>query len=170
MRPSNQTCFPRGVRGAFRSDYGAGSRHRRRGASLPELAIAMLLLSILAVIALPAFDVVARLSLDRSADLAVGHLVRARLEALARREKVEVRLAPGGRLLMLDASGNRLSDIDLAGERLLALDSVRIRPGSIRYNARGQGSPGSLYLYRGHRGIRVVSNFVGRVRRQHFQF
>ncbi len=140
------------------------------GLTIPELLTALTALAILAAVALPTFDVLARLSLDRSADLAGGHLARARLEALARREKVEVRLSGRGRLLLLDASGSRLSEVDLAGEGLLALDSIRIRPSSIRYNARGQGSPGSVYLYRGRRGVRVVSNFVGRVRRQGFHF
>ena len=141
-----------------------------RGLTLLELITVLSTLAVLAALTLPAFDVLARLSLRRSADLAAGHLTRARLEALARRERVEVRLAPKARLMLVDASGRPLSAIDLGGEGLLALDSVRIRPRSIRYNARGQGSPGSLYLYRGRRGVRVVSNFVGRVRRQGFRF
>ena len=147
--------------------------HRRKseaGLTLLELLTVLAMFSALAVVALPAFDVLDRMSLDRSADLAAGHLLRARLGALARREKVRVSLGPSGHLLLLDAAGRRLSSVDLAGQGLLALDSVRIRPRSIRYNARGQGSPGSLYLYRGHRGVRVVSNFVGRVRRQAFHF
>jgi prepilin-type N-terminal cleavage/methylation domain-containing protein len=145
-------------------------RPTERGLTLPELITALSMLAVLAALTLPTFDVLARLSLDRSADLAAAHLSRARLEALARRQKVEVRLAGGGRLLLVDASGTRVSEVDLAGEDLLAVDSARIRPSSIRYNARGQGSPGSLYLYRGRRGVRVISNFVGRVRRQGFRF
>ena len=140
------------------------------GLTLIELMTALAMLSILAAVVLPAYDVLDRVSLHRSADLAAGHLIRARLGALARGEKVRVSLDPNGRLLFLDVAGRRLSSVDLGGQGLLALDSVRIRPSSIRYNARGQGSPGSLYLYRGHRGVRVVSNFVGRVRRQLFHF
>ncbi|MFW6193741.1 MAG: hypothetical protein ACOC83_09675, partial [Gemmatimonadota bacterium] len=48
------------------------------------------------------------------------------------------------------------------------LDSARLRPSVLRFNARGQASPGSLYLYRKRRGVRVVSNFIGRVRVERF--
>jgi hypothetical protein len=130
----------------------------------------MLLLAILAAITLPAFDVLDRLSLSRSADLAAGHLARTRLAALARRDKMEVRLGRADRLVTRDRKGLTLFSVDVQGDGLLRLDSIRIRPAVIRYNARGHGSPGSLYLYRGRRGVRVVSNFVGRVRRRGFQF
>ncbi len=132
------------------------------------MALAVLAVSVTA--AVPAFDVVDRVSLARSAEIARGHLARARLTALARRARVEVRLGRSNRLLLLDAGGNRIAEADVGGDGLLALDSLRIRPTSIRYNARGQGSPGSLYLYRGDRGVRLVSNFLGRVRKQRLQF
>ncbi len=132
------------------------------------MALAVLAVSVTA--AVPAFDVVDRVSLARSAEIARGHLARARLTALARRARVEVRLGRSNRLLLLDAGGNRIAEADVGGDGLLALDSLSIRPTSIRYNARGQGSPGSLYLYRGDRGVRLVSNFLGRVRKQRLQF
>lgn len=140
------------------------------GATLPEALFALLLIAILAGATAHGFEALDRLSLARSADLAHGHLQRARLEALARRERVVVRAGGSGRLLLLDAAGNRLADVDLASEGLLRLDSVRVRPPSIRYNARGQGSPGSVTLYRGRRGVRLVVNFIGRVRRHAFRF
>ncbi len=132
------------------------------------MALAVMAVSVTA--AVPAFDVVDRVSLARSAEIARGHLARARLTALARRARVEVRLGRSNRLLLLDAGGNRIAEADVGGDGLLALDSLSIRPTSIRYNARGQGSPGSLYLYRGDRGVRLVSNFLGRVRKQRLQF
>lgn len=141
-----------------------------RGTTLPELLLVLVLLGILGTTLLHAFGVFDRISLARSADLVQGHLVRARLEALARRQKVEVRGAGPGRLLLVDGAGRLIADVDLAGEGLLALDSVRIRPSVIRYNPRGQGSAGSVTLYRGRRGVRLVSNFLGRVRRHAFRF
>ncbi len=155
----------------------AASRRRSRraarratGATLSEVSVALAVLAVSVTAAVPAFDVVDRVSLARSAEIARGHLARARLTALARRARVEVRLGRPNRLLLLDAGGNRIAEADLGADGLLALDSLRIRPTSIRYNARGQGSPGSLYLYRGDRGVRLVSNFLGRVRRQRLQF
>ncbi len=155
----------------------AASRRRSRraarratGATLSEVSVALAVMAVSVTAAVPAFDVVDRVSLARSAEIARGHLARARLTALARRARVEVRLGRSNRLLLLDAGGNRIAEADVGGDGLLALDSLRIRPTSIRYNARGQGSPGSLYLYRGDRGVRLVSNFLGRVRKQRLQF
>ncbi len=155
----------------------AASRRRSRraarratGATLSEVSVALAVLAVSVTAAVPAFDVVDRVSLARSAEIARGHLARARLTALARRARVEVRLGRSNRLLLLDAGGNRIAEADVGGDGLLALDSLSIRPTSIRYNARGQGSPGSLYLYRGDRGVRLVSNFLGRVRKQRLQF
>ncbi len=127
-------------------------------------------LATVAAAAVPAFDIIDRVSLARSAEIARSHLARARLAALTRRARVEVRLGRSGRLLLLDAGGNRIAEVDVGADGLLALDSLRIRPSTIRYNARGQGSPGSVYLYRGDRGVRLVSNFLGRVRKQRLQF
>ena len=107
-----------------------------------------------------AFD---RIGLARAARLAESHLVRARLHALSSHAPTAVRLA-GTRLELSDSAGALVSLVDLAGAGLAGLDSARLRPSLLRFNARGHGSPGSLYLYRGRRGIRVVSNFVGRVR------
>ncbi|MGH7540853.1 MAG: GspH/FimT family pseudopilin [Gemmatimonadota bacterium] len=140
------------------------------GITLPEILIALSLLALLTAAALQGFNALDHISLARSADLVQGHLARARLEALARRERVEVRSAAGGRLLIVDARGRVLERLDPAGDGLLRLDSVRVRPAVIRYNPRGQGSPGSIYLFRGHNGIRLVSNFIGRVRRHAFRF
>ncbi len=155
----------------------AASRRRSRraarratGATLSEVSVALAVMAVSVTAAVPAFDVVDRVSLARSAEIARGHLARARLTALARRARVEVRLGRSNRLLLLDAGGNRIAEADVGGDGLLALDSLSIRPTSIRYNARGQGSPGSLYLYRGDRGVRLVSNFLGRVRKQRLQF
>jgi hypothetical protein len=52
----------------------------------------------------------------------------------------------------------------LAGPDALPVDSLRVRPATLRFNARGQAAPGSVYLYRGRRSIRIVCNFLGRLR------
>lgn len=139
------------------------------GVTLAEILLALALLGILAAAAAHGSGAIDALSLHRSADLAHGHLVRARLEALARREKVAVWSRGPGRLLLVGAAGRTLAEVDLGGEGLLALDSLRLRPSVIRYNPRGHGSAGTVTLYRGHRGIRLVVNFVGRVRRHAFR-
>jgi hypothetical protein len=118
----------------------------------------------------PSIGVLDHVSLTRAARLAERHLSGTRLRALAGRDKLQVRMVAPATLETVDAAGAIHARIDLAGGALRSLDSVRIRPATIRFNARGHGSAGSIYLYKGHRGIRVVSNFVGRIRRHSFRF
>lgn len=134
----------------------------KNGFSLLEVVVALALAGLTAAI------VASRASLDefgltRAARLAESQLVRARLHALASHTTTEVRLV-GKSLRVAPRGDSLLSRVDLATQALGQLDSVRLRPSTIRFNARGHGSPGSVYLYRGRRGIRLVSNFVGRVR------
>ncbi|WP_419934689.1 prepilin-type N-terminal cleavage/methylation domain-containing protein [Candidatus Palauibacter sp.] len=138
------------------------------GFSLVEVVVAIALAGIAttAVMSRGAFD---RFSLTRAARLAESQLVRARLHAVATHARTEVTLA-GTRLEVARRGGPLLSHVDLATHGLGRLDSVRLRPATIRFNARGQGSPGSVYLYRGGRGVRLVSNFVGRVRAVPFDY
>ncbi len=132
-----------------------------RGFTLVELLVVIALLGGLLAAAL-AWDVVDRWSLVRATRLAESQLSRARLHALSGRRKTEVR--SNGQWLELWESGSGLvARLDLGTTAGLA-DSIRLRPAVIRFNARGHGSPGSLYLYRGRRGMRVISNFLGRVR------
>lgn len=139
-----------------------GPSRPRGGFTLIEILAALAAVGIL-VTAAVAWRSIDRFGLTRAARLAESHLVRARLHALTSHEPTEVTLS-GTWLELKERSGAVLSRIDLAGAGFGRLDSVRIRPAILRFNARGHGSPGSLYLYRGRRGVRVVSNFVGRVR------
>ncbi len=109
-----------------------------------------------------------RFSLTRAARVVESQLALARLHAVANHAPTAVTLA-GTRLEVSRRGGPLLSRVDLGGHAFGRLDSVRLRPATLRYNARGHGSPGSVYLYRGKRGIRLVSNFVGRVRAEAFQ-
>lgn len=138
------------------------------GFTLLELTIVLaLVLGGLALVA-PA-SLADKYALSRAGRLAESHLVRARLHAVASHSGATV-TARGRALEMRDRGGALLTSVELAGGGLGALDSVRIRPAAIRFNARGQGSAGSIYLYRGRRGVRVLSNFVGRVRKSRFRF
>ncbi|MDX1577442.1 MAG: prepilin-type N-terminal cleavage/methylation domain-containing protein [Gemmatimonadota bacterium] len=146
----------------------SGPGRRAGGFTLMELVIALAVLLTGLAITAP-WSLMDKLALARAARLAESHLVRARLHAVARHARTSVGVN-GQALELRDAGGTLLSRIDLGGASLARLDSVRVRPSTLRFNARGQGSAGSVYLYRGRRGIRVVSNFVGRVRRSAFRF
>lgn len=145
-------------------------RVRAAGTTLVEAAIALTLVSLLVLVVAPRRDVFDQWSIARAARLTERHLSGARLNALAHRRSVEVRLAGGRVLETVDGSGRVVARLDLRESGLGPLDSIRVRPSRIRYNARGHGSAGSVYLYRGHRGVRVVSNFIGRIRRHGFRF
>lgn len=139
------------------------------GFSLTELVAALAVTAAVAAAALPALGTLDRWSLARAASLAERHLMSARLGALSARRPLRVRLV-GTSLETVDTAGRVTGKVALDGEGFRSLDSARLRPGTLRYNARGHGSAGSLYLYRGRRGVRVVSNFVGRIRSYAFSF
>lgn len=134
----------------------------RSGFSLVEVLVAIAVAGIVAGVVISGTSV-DRFGLARAARLAEAQLVRARLHALASHVPADVTIA-GTWLEVAQRGGPTLSRVDLAAHGFGRLDSVRLRPATIRFNARGHGSPGSVYLYRGRRGIRLVSNFVGRVR------
>lgn len=147
---------------------GAGSPAVHAGAGLVELLIA---LSLVAIVTAAGVEGHRRLSaaaaLHGAADAARGQLGLARARAVMRRETVRVRVSAEGDLVVLDPGDRVVSRLPL-GRGPLALDSIRVRPATLRFNERGQAAPGSVYLYRGRRGVRLVSNFLGRVRREHF--
>ncbi|MEJ2311679.1 MAG: hypothetical protein P8Y10_05800 [Gemmatimonadales bacterium] len=95
-----------------------------------------------------------------------GHLVHARTVAVARREVVELTLTPTGDLLLVDSRDSVVRRTPLLGVDGFRLDSASLRPATLRFNARGQAAPGSVYLYGGRFGVRLVMNFVGRVREE----
>ena len=101
--------------------------------------------------------------LERAAEVARGELTRARSVAVGRRIVARVSVSERGELVLADDAGRRLRATPFRA-RPFRLDSLRLRPPTLRINARGQGSAGSLYLYRGGRGIRIVVNFIGRIR------
>lgn len=144
-----------------------GSRKGRSGFSLVEVAVALAVAGLAAtyIISREPLD---RFSLTRAARVAESQLALARLHAVATHAPTTVTLT-GTRLEVSGSGGSLLSRVDLGGRALGRLDSVRLRPSTLRFNARGHGSPGNVYLYRGERGIRLVSNFVGRVRAEPFQ-
>lgn len=95
-----------------------------------------------------------------------GLLIYARTVAIARREVVELTLTPTNELLLVDSRDSVVRRAPLLGADGFRLDSASLRPPVLRFNARGQAAPGSIYLY-GRRGsVRLVLNFVGRVREE----
>lgn len=150
-----------GDREGPRGGRGAG------GHTLVELLAAMLLAGLLAAVGARGVRALREaVVLDRAQATVRGELARARLIALSRGRTVRVRLAGDGEL-RLESAGEVLDRLPLlSGE--LTLDSVRLRPSTLRFNARGQAAPGSVYLYRGRRGVRVVCNFLGRLRVERF--
>lgn len=144
---------------------------RRRlapGFTLLELLVATVLLALATAAGAEGLrryrDAVA---LERAADAVRSRLAEARLLGVTRRAVVRLRITGAGALELRGPDGELVGATPLVGGAF-DLDSARLRPSVLRYNARGQASPGSLYLYRERRGIRVVSNFIGRVRVERF--
>lgn len=133
------------------------------GYTLVELLAAVAVAGLVAAMGVSGFRAVREaVVLDRAQAAVRAQLGRARLLALSRGRTVRVRLA-AGRELRLEAGGEVLDRLPLLSGGL-ALDSARLRPRTLRFNGRGQAAPGSVYLYRGGRGVRVVCNFLGRLR------
>lgn len=142
------------------------SRAPRGGFSLLELLVVVVLLGLLAGAA--ALSVAAHrdaTALTRGARAVRGLIASARQAAVARRAIVRVRVDAGPTVTATASDGSPVASVPLgAGE--LELDSVRLRPATLRFNPRGQAAPGSAYLYRGDRRVRLVCNFLGRVREE----
>lgn len=142
--------------------YVPGTGKGRNGFSIVELAIAIAIAGVAVALVIPRGPL-DRLGLTRAARVAESQLALARLHAVAAHAPTEVRLV-GTQLEVSLRRGRLLSRVDLGRHGLGRIDSIRVRPATLRFNARGHGSSGSVYLYRGRYGIRLVSNFVGRVR------
>lgn len=140
-----------------------------RGYSLLELLIVVAVLGILVAGSITGYhrwrDSVALAAAGRGVR---GQMALARTRALARRESLRIRLADGGVLETVDATGMVVDRTRLL-DPPLGVDSVRLRPSTLRFNARGQAAPGSLYLYRGKRVVRIVCNFLGRLRVERYE-
>lgn len=144
-----------------------GSSTGRSGFSLVEVAVALAIAGLAATLIISS-EPLDRFSLTRAARVAESQLTLARLHAMATHAPTAVTLA-GTQLEVSRRGGSLLSRVDVGRHAFGRLDSVRLRPSTLRFNARGHGSAGSVYLYRGERGIRLVSNFVGQVRAEPFQ-
>ncbi len=108
-------------------------------------------------------------SLHAAARAARSQLALARSLAVGRRETVRMRANAAGDLILLDPADSVLAVSSVGRSGDVALDSIRLRPATLRFNARGQAAPGSVYLYRRDRGVRLVSNFLGRIRQENFR-
>jgi prepilin-type N-terminal cleavage/methylation domain-containing protein len=137
------------------------------GFTLIETLMALVLLGSLVALSVPAL---VRLReawmLDGAARAAQRHLHAARRLAVTRRDVVRVRATPEAILLTGGTQDSVLVRLPMGPGTELPVDSVRLRPSTLRFNARGHAAPGSLTLYRRGRRLRLVSNFLGRVRRE----
>ena len=139
------------------------------GFTLLELAIVLALAALLTAVAFSGFRSFADSAAIAGAARSVReHVIRARSTAIYRRERVRLRQSPTADLTLRDDRDSVLATLSLARTGPFAIDSVRIRPATLRFNSRGQAAPGSIYLYRAKKGVRVVVNFLGRVRVQRF--
>ena len=139
---------------------------RTNGLTLVELLIALVVTGTAASIAIT--SVVAlreRTALNGASDAVTRQIALTRAIAVARRETVRLTRHPSG-LAIVDAGDRTVATLGVGRDGDLAVDSVRVRPASLRFNARGQAGPGSIYLWRGNHGVRLVVNFLGRVRRE----
>lgn len=136
-----------------------------RGATLPEMLIALTVLATLLAVSASGFRALgSALSMQAATRSVRNHMALARSLAVARRERVRLRLDATGDLVLLDDSDRRLAAASVGSRGEVRVDSVRLRPATLRFNSRGQAAPGSVYLYRGERTVRIVSNFLGRLR------
>ena len=137
---------------------------RSHGFTLPEMLIALTVVGTLAALGISGF-----VGLRESAALQVSTRVIRHQLTLARRAAVNGRQTvrfrnTSGQLVLETLTGTVLAATSLTGVDPLPVDSVVLRPASLRFNARGQAAPGSVYLFRGNRSVRIVCNFLGRIR------
>ncbi len=105
-------------------------------------------------------------ALGSAATAVRGQLAYARAVAIARRERISLALEAGGGLAVTDSRDSVVRRVPLLSGRGSYLDSVRLRPAVLRFNSRGQAAPASVYLHGPGGGIRIVVNFLGRVREE----
>ena len=139
---------------------------RQAGYSLVELLIGLVLLSTIFALGWSglrhARDAAA---LEGAARAVSRQLMLGRRIAVSRREPIRLRAGPSD-LGLFSVDGTRLASLAIGPDGDLPVDSVDVRPSTIRINARGHAGAGSIYLWKGRRGIRLVCNFLGRVRRE----
>ena len=138
----------------------------RAGTTLIELLIVLLIFSTISAIGwrgLRRFRDAAALQEASNAVTRVLNLGRAM--AISRRETVGLR-SQARELLLLSSDGSVIARLQIGPGTELPVDSVRVRPTMIRFNSRGHAGAGSIYLWRRGTTVRLVCNFLGRVRRE----
>lgn len=146
-----------------------GAERGADGYTLLELMIVLALAATLAAVTASGFrTLVDSASISAATRVVHQHVLRARAVAVYGRCKVRLRKGATAELELVDARDSVLASVRLTRAGPLGIDSFRVRPASLRFNPRGQAAPGSIYLYRGRKGARVVVNFLGRVRVQRF--
>ena len=137
---------------------------RTDGFTLLELLIVLSLVAVTLGVGQPVISNLRDARTLRSATQVIRHqLSFARRAAVNGRERVRFRRS-GDRLILETTDGEVRSYIALSGPDRLPVDSVQLRPSTFRFNARGQAAPGSVYLFRGRRSVRIICNFLGRIR------
>lgn len=139
--------------------------------TLPELLVVLALVAVVCAVGAAAlWDVRRQLGLEAAARVGRAALVRARMEAVFRGATVRVRREGRGppELVLRDEDERPIARFVLGPRPGVGVDSAALRRATLSFNARGQAAPGSLYLYQGDRGIRLVVNFIGRVREEAF--
>ena len=139
---------------------------RSAGTTLVELLIALAVILTLSALGWSGVQRYrAAAALQGAARAVTRQLALGRTLAVSRRETIRFREGTA-EVLLLAADGTALSRLGVGRGTDLPVDSLRIRPGTIRFNARGHAGAGSVYLWRDGRGVRLVCNFLGRVRQE----
>lgn len=139
------------------------------GFTLVELLVVLALFGVVCAVGAGAlWDLRRQLGLEAAARTGRAALVRARMEAVFRGATVRVRRERRhpAELVLRDDDGRVIDRFVLGPRSGAGPDSAALRRSTLSFNARGQAAPGSLYLYQGDRTIRLVVNFIGRVRRE----
>ncbi len=142
------------------------------GFTLVELLVVLALIGVVAATSAGAlWDVRRHAGLEAAVRSGRAALVRARMEAVFRGGTVRVRRERRGppELVLRDGLERPIARFVLGPRSGAGLDSAVLRRSTLSFNGRGQAAPGSLYLYQGGRGVRLVVNFIGRVRREAFR-
>jgi prepilin-type N-terminal cleavage/methylation domain-containing protein len=139
---------------------------RQAGYTLVELLIGLVLLGTILSLGWSGLRAVRdAAALEGAARSVTRQLMLGRSLAIARRAPIRLRAGPSD-LGLYSVDGTRLASLSIGPAGELPVDSVDVRPATIRFNARGHAGAGSIYLWKGRRGVRLVCNFLGRVRRE----
>jgi len=142
------------------------------GFTLVELLVVLALVALVCVLSAGAlWEFRRQAGLEAAVRSGRAALVRARMEAVFRGATVRVRRERRGppELVLRDGEERAIARFVLGPRSGAGLDSAVLRRSTLSFNDRGQAAPGSLYLYQGDRGVRLVVNFIGRVRREAFR-